>query len=101
MAFSIRARCCAHEQKASSHACFALSLAACGGKNSAVVEKQAPAPQPADGSPRIATSADGVRIQYRVYGMGEPAVILVHGWSCDSNYWSAQLPALKERYTTV
>jgi pimeloyl-ACP methyl ester carboxylesterase len=36
-----------------------------------------------------------------VYGSGDPAVILIHGWSADSNYWSAQLPALKSRYTTV
>jgi pimeloyl-ACP methyl ester carboxylesterase len=36
-----------------------------------------------------------------VYGSGEPAVILVHGWACDGNYWSAQLKDLKAKYTTV
>jgi pimeloyl-ACP methyl ester carboxylesterase len=54
-----------------------------------------------DGSPQIVTSADGVHIEYHVYGKGDPAVILIHGWSCDGNYWSSQLAALRERYTTV
>src|SRR5690606_22259423 len=52
-----------------------------------------------EGAPRIVTSADGVHIQYRVYGSGDPAVVLVHCWSCDSNYWSAQVEALKPLYT--
>jgi pimeloyl-ACP methyl ester carboxylesterase len=63
----------------------------------------APAPPaPPDGTPRIANSvADGVHIQYRVYGSGEPLVVLIHGWSCDSNYWSAQVDDLKSRYTVA
>jgi pimeloyl-ACP methyl ester carboxylesterase len=56
---------------------------------------------PAEGAPRIVTGADGVHIEYRVYGTGEPAVVLVHGWSADSSYWRAQLPVLKARYTVV
>ncbi len=59
------------------------------------------APKAAEGAPRITSSADGVHIQYRVYGSAEPAVVLVHGWSCDSNYWSAQVEALKPHYTVV
>jgi pimeloyl-ACP methyl ester carboxylesterase len=43
-------------------------------------EPAKPAP-PADGTPQIADSADGVHIEYQVYGHGEPAVVLVHGWS--------------------
>jgi pimeloyl-ACP methyl ester carboxylesterase len=54
-----------------------------------------------DGSPRIADAPGGVHIQYRVYGRGEPLVVLVHGWSCDSNYWAAQVADLKTRYTVV
>jgi pimeloyl-ACP methyl ester carboxylesterase len=55
----------------------------------------------ADGSPRIVTEPDGVHIEYRVYGKGDPAIILVHGWATDANYWSAQLDVLKSRYTVV
>jgi pimeloyl-ACP methyl ester carboxylesterase len=51
--------------------------------------------------PRITISPDNVHIEYRVYGHGEPAVLLVHGWACDENYWHAQLDALKARYTVV
>jgi pimeloyl-ACP methyl ester carboxylesterase len=62
----------------------------------------APAPAPhVDGQPQLVDSADGVHIEYRVYGQGEPAVVLVHGWSCNENYWNAQLAPLKARYTVV
>jgi pimeloyl-ACP methyl ester carboxylesterase len=62
----------------------------------------APAPAAAaDGSPQIADSADGVHIEYQVYGHGEPAIVLVHGWLNNANYWNAQLDALKGRYTVV
>jgi pimeloyl-ACP methyl ester carboxylesterase len=58
-------------------------------------------PPRADGSPYLADSIDRVHIEYRVYGSGEPAVILIHGWSCDANYWHAQLDDLKAHYTVV
>jgi pimeloyl-ACP methyl ester carboxylesterase len=46
-------------------------------------------------------SPDDVHIEYHVYGHGEPAVVLIHGWACDESYWNAQIPALKPRYTVV
>jgi pimeloyl-ACP methyl ester carboxylesterase len=46
-------------------------------------------------------SGDGVHIEYHVYGKGDPAIVLIHGWSCDGNYWSSQLADLKARFTTV
>ena len=61
----------------------------------------APRPLIPDGSPRIADSPGGVHIQYRVHGRGEPLVVLIHGWSCDSNYWAAQVADLKTRYTVA
>jgi pimeloyl-ACP methyl ester carboxylesterase len=36
-----------------------------------------------------------------VYGNGEPALVLIHAWSCDSNYWREQVPEFKEKYTIV
>jgi|SRR5581483_6341871 len=54
-----------------------------------------------EGTPQIVSSGDGVHIEYRTYGSGDPAVVLVHGWSCDANYWNAQLNELKARYTVV
>jgi pimeloyl-ACP methyl ester carboxylesterase len=78
-------------------------LAACGKKESSSSTHPAATASAAraEGAPQIVTSADGVHIEYHVYGTGEPAVILVHGWACDGNYWSAQLEALKAKYTTV
>ena len=43
------------------------------------------------GWPRVAVSADGVPISYEVQGAGEPTLVFIHGWSCDSRYWRAQL----------
>jgi len=60
----------------------------------------APTPQ-VDGLPQLAMTPDNVHIDYRVWGKGEPAVVLVHGWACDSDYWHAQIDALKAKYTVV
>jgi pimeloyl-ACP methyl ester carboxylesterase len=59
-----------------------------------------PSTDPGEG-PRITMSPDYVHIEYHVYGRGEPAVILVHGWACDANYWNAQIAPLKAHYTVV
>lgn len=48
-----------------------------------------------------ATSADGVPIRYSVYGQGEIALVLVHGWCCDSRYWDWQVLPLGQRYRVV
>lgn len=42
--------------------------------------------------PRVVPSADGTPISYRTFGSGEPALVFVHGWSCDSGYWREQVP---------
>ncbi len=49
----------------------------------------------------VVRSFDGSTIHYRVHGAGEPVVVLVHGWSCDSGYWDAQLPVLATKHTVV
>lgn len=60
-----------------------------------------PNAQPSEGAARLAIAPDGVHVQYHVYGSGEPALVLIHGWSCDSNYWREQVPVLKSKYTVV
>ena len=37
------------------------------------------------------TSSDGTRIAYEAHGASPPALVFVHGWSCDRGYWDAQL----------
>src|SRR5262245_18062071 len=82
-----------------------LVLAACGRKEEPPpAPAQAPAAtssEPTEGAPRIAIAADGVHVQYRVYGAGEPALVFFHCWSCDSNYWREQVPVFKQKYTVV
>jgi pimeloyl-ACP methyl ester carboxylesterase len=48
----------------------------------------------------------GPALRYTVYGStttatDRPVVVLIHGWSCDSSYWDAQVPALRQRYRVV
>lgn len=51
--------------------------------------------------PRMAPSADGTPIAYEVSGAGEPALVFVHGWSCDARYWRAQVPAFSQKHRVV
>lgn len=80
-------------------------LAACSRQAPAPPAAAAPAavsaPPVQEDGPRIVMSPDNVHIEYRLYGSGDPAVILVHGWASDANYWQEQLEALKPRYTVV
>ena len=48
-----------------------------------------------------ATSPDGIQILYEMRGRGAPALILVHGWSCDRSYWAAQLEPFARDFTVV
>jgi pimeloyl-ACP methyl ester carboxylesterase len=77
-----------------------LALAACG-KKEAVEGPSAATQAPVEGVPQIVTSADGVHIEYHVYGSADPAVVLIHCWSCDGNYWKEQIGPLKAKYTVV
>jgi pimeloyl-ACP methyl ester carboxylesterase len=83
----------------------ALLVFACSKQEPAPLAPAAHAPEargePPEGTPRIAVAPDGVHVQYRVYGGGEPALVLIHGWSCDSNYWREQIPEFKKKYTIV
>lgn len=53
------------------------------------------------GWPHIAYSKGGLPISYEVYGTGEPTLVFVHGWSCDSRYWREQLPYFSKTHRVV
>ena len=80
----------------------ALGAAGCspGGKPPAAAAAPA-AEAPATEGPRIVMSDDLVHLEYRVFGRGEPAVFLIHGWCGNADYWHAQIEALEGRYTVV
>ncbi len=48
-----------------------------------------------------ATSPDGVSISYAIHGSGSPALVLVHGWSCDRTYWREQIAPFARSHTVV
>ena len=52
-------------------------------------------------APRIVPSADGTPISYEVNGTGEPTLVFVHGWSCDSRYFREQLPVFAKDHRVV
>lgn len=39
----------------------------------------------------VAYSSDGSAVHYDALGAGSPALVLVHGWSCDRTYWVHQV----------
>lgn len=44
---------------------------------------------------------DGVEIRYEVAGRGEPAMVFVHGWSCDRTYWREQFRHFAKSHRVV
>lgn len=50
---------------------------------------------------RVVKSKDGVNISYAVYGKGSPALVFVHGWSCDKTYWKYQVPEFSKKHMVV
>ena len=46
-------------------------------------------------------SPDNVRIVYEVHGEGTPALIFVHGWSCDRSYWKDQVGTFSKKFKVV
>jgi pimeloyl-ACP methyl ester carboxylesterase len=53
------------------------------------------------GPDRAASAPDGVTIAYHIEGKGSPALVFVHGWSCDRTYWRDQVGALAQTHTVV
>jgi pimeloyl-ACP methyl ester carboxylesterase len=47
------------------------------------------------------SSADGVTVRYDMHGRGLPALVLVHGWSCDRGYWRHLVPHFAAERTVV
>jgi pimeloyl-ACP methyl ester carboxylesterase len=49
----------------------------------------------------VTSSRDGIPVSYEVHGSGEPALVFVHGWSCDRSYWKQQLDYFAARHRVV
>ena len=57
--------------------------------------------QPVTRSVGTVTAPDGVEIHYETAGTGEPALVFIHGWSCDRSYWSDQIDHFSASHEVV
>jgi len=53
---------------------------------------------PEDGTIR---AEDGVRISYTSEGRGEPAIVFLHGWTCDRTHWRFQIPEFRKSFRVI
>jgi pimeloyl-ACP methyl ester carboxylesterase len=44
---------------------------------------------------------DGSRIHYKSFGKGREALVLIHGWSCNLDYWRDQIPDFGNRNRVI
>jgi pimeloyl-ACP methyl ester carboxylesterase len=48
-----------------------------------------------------AASIDGFTIHSSTAGSGKKTLIFIHGWTCDSSSWDAQVPELSKKYRVI
>jgi pimeloyl-ACP methyl ester carboxylesterase len=82
-------------------------LAACGERSTAPApetgadaDATAPTSTPAPTSGTVA-APDGAPIAWWRSGGGDTALVFIHGWSCDREFWREQVPAFEDDYTVV
>lgn len=51
--------------------------------------------------PLFINSTDNIPIAYETQGFGKPAIVFVHGWSCDKSYWKNQVDAFSQKYEVI
>ena len=51
--------------------------------------------------PLSAASVDGVTIHASTAGSGRKTLMFIHGWTCDSSSWDAQVPELSKKYRVI
>lgn len=52
---------------------------------------------PLEDAPSRFALLDGAKVHYKSVGRGDSVVVLVHGWTCDLTFWSAQAGPLAAR----
>jgi pimeloyl-ACP methyl ester carboxylesterase len=71
----------------------AAALMGCGPREQPAQRESATTQETPTASRTVASvkAPDGVEVRYETAGQGEPALVFVHGWSCDRSYWRAQI----------
>jgi pimeloyl-ACP methyl ester carboxylesterase len=44
---------------------------------------------------------DAMRVHYQNYGEGKEAIVFIHGWSCNLNFWKANIPAFTRQSRVI
>ncbi|HKP84657.1 MAG TPA: alpha/beta hydrolase [Blastocatellia bacterium] len=44
---------------------------------------------------------DGSRVHYKSLGKGDQALVFVHGWTCNMNFWDSQVPAFADKTRVI
>ena len=58
--------------------------------------------RPLDGRASVVRATDGVRLHVETFGPDEaPAIVLVHGWTCDITFWHYQIRDLSRYFRVV
>lgn len=76
---------------------FRQRLDACAAEIAAQAPKTAVADRPLAGTAEL----KGRKVKYTVQGAGPETLVLIHGWTCDGGFWSANVPALAGRYRVI
>jgi pimeloyl-ACP methyl ester carboxylesterase len=51
--------------------------------------------------PTVVPASDGVPIHYSVTGKGEPALVFIHCWGCNRNFWENQVAEFSKTHRVV
>lgn len=62
--------------------------------------KDSPKTTIADAPSRYA-KLDGARVHYKSFGKGREALVFVHGWTCNMDFWRAQVPAFEAKTRVI
>lgn len=78
-------------------AAFQQALAECRAEVAAQAQKTAVPVQP------LAETAEfkGRRVRFTQQGAGTETLVLIHGWTCDGGFWTANVPELAKRYRVL
>src|SRR5262245_15733486 len=44
---------------------------------------------------------DAMRVHYQNHGEGKEAIVFIHGWSCNLNFWKANIPAFTKQSRVI
>ena len=78
---------------------LSLSTAAQASLSTAAQSRAESAPR-LTAKPRFAR-LDGMRVHYESAGKGSEALVFIHGWTCNANFWRRQMPDFERRMRVI